>query len=212
MTDRAATVINASAQKPVFQQESAAGLGETVALIYGKSSYGGMLIADGRIGTDAVWAWAWGFGELDAIEAFYLNDAAPPAGVTVTHYLGTTSQGVDATLAAAFGGYTDTMVISVRGVSIGIGYTVVRVTTASGIKGLPSARAVIRGRKCIDPRAAPALGGPVRVWTENPALVLNDVWTTPAFGVGGTVMASTPARTAATRWPRASSRAAASAS
>ena len=184
---RYATQINASAQNQTAQQITIAGVGNAVPLVYGRVSIGGRIIALGKIGTDLVVAYAWCLGEIDAIENVYINDAAPPAGVTLTHYTGTTTQGIDPTLSSALAGYTDTMVLTRPKGNVGVAYTVARITTAAALTGFPRARAILRGRKMLDPRY-PLVAA---AYSQNPALAINDILTDPVIGAGATVIGIT---------------------
>lgn len=184
--------INQTAPNAVRQAMTFAAAGEYIRLAYGRVRLGGRVFAIGKIGTDTVIGYYWCLGECDSIEAFYLDDATVPGGVTVNHYLGTTSQTVNANLAAATmiagGTYNDAMIATTpAGYQIGICYTVVRIPTAS-MSTLPrAAQAVIKARKTYDPRTS------TTVWSENPALHLADMLSAPELGMGLTVLGVTEA-------------------
>lgn len=170
--------INALAPDTVRQQMTFAAVDTTIPLAYGRNRLGGKLFAWGKISSDLVLAYLWCLGEIEEVEAFYLDDAAPAGGITVTHYTGTTSQTVNSNLSSAIGGYTDDLVITTPGGDIGVAYTVVRIPTASMSTIPKSAQAIIKGRKCFDPRTS------TTVYTANPALHLYDMLTAPQLGIG----------------------------
>lgn len=175
--------INARSPDPVRNAMTFAAAGEFVRLAYGRVRLGARLYVSGKISTDTVIAYIWCLGECDSIEAFYLDDAAVPGGVTVNHYLGTTSQTVNANLASAIGGFADPMIATTpAGHQIGICYTVVRIPVASMATLPRSAQAVIKARKTYDPRTS------TTVWSENPALHLADMLSAPELGMGLTVL------------------------
>lgn len=123
-----------------------------IPILYGNAPRAGEIIAVGTLSGDLVIAVGWGYGEMRAIDKVYINDAPLPiSGVTVTHYLGTTTQTADATLASAIAAYADDLVLSTPDGDIGIGYSVFRIDPGT-ISGDLRFSAVIRGRKVYDPR------------------------------------------------------------
>lgn len=178
----AAETINDLANEPRDLTATVAARGSLVPVLYGRRDVPGMVFAAGKIGTDFVIGYIWCIGEVDSVETLYLNDAPVPAGVTVTHYKGTPTQGVDGTLAAAVAAYSDTLRYDIPGGGkLGVCYSVVRIPVGA-LGGFPRARAVIRGRKVLDPRTGTI------VYTANPALHLNDLITNPVFGLGRAVV------------------------
>lgn len=153
--------------------------GALIPVLYGPVRVPGMIFAQGMIGSDLVVGYIWGIGEIHAIDALYINDRATPiTGVTITHYLGTPTQGVDATLSSAIAGYSDSLRIDTPSGKRGIAYTVLRITAAADIGGFPAVQAVIRGRKLYDPRISQT------VYSDNAALALGDLITDPDYGHG----------------------------
>jgi hypothetical protein len=131
-----------------------------------------LLFAKGTIGTDLVVGFLWCIGEINSIEEFYINDAEAPAGVTVTHYMGTPTQGVDATLSSAIAAYNDTVRISTPSGYRGIAYTVLRIPTGE-IDAFPRVRARLKGLKC----------GPSGTYTDTPAYFLQDIIEDSLYGL-----------------------------
>lgn len=179
-----AQAINKAASDQRTRTGNFAAAGSLAKIIYGRCQVAADPFFVGTIGTDLVVGYVWGIGELDAIEQVQINDlnGGGISGVTFTHYLGTTTQGVDATLVAANASYNDTMRFDVGNGLRGLAYTVARITTAAAVGGWPRARATIRGRKLYDPRTG------LTVYSDNPALAVGDLITDPDYGQGLTVL------------------------
>jgi len=126
--------------------------GAIVPLAYGRVPVQGRVIAQAIYSGDLYVAYGWGIGPMFGIEALFLNSEAVPAGVEVRHYLGTPTQGVDPWLAAAIAGYADTCVITDRGQSVALAYTVVKIPT-SAVSGVPLAHAILNAKLVNDPEA-----------------------------------------------------------
>jgi hypothetical protein len=133
------------------------------------------------------------------VDELRLNDAALPAGSTVTSYDGTQTT-PDATLVAIMAGptYTDTLA--------GYAYSVVSMPIRA-FDGQLNFTARIRGRKLYDPRKDSTAGGSgthrlatPSTWeySDNPSLALADWWANAVFGAGEPVLWSSvgPAATA----------------
>ena len=176
--------INKAASDPKVRTQTVAAAGALLPIIYGRCNVPGLPFFWGNISTDLVVGYVWGVGEIDAIEQVQINDlnGGSISGVTLTHYLGTTTQGVDATLVAANASYADTMRFDVGNGLRGISYTVARITSAAAVGGWPRARATIRGRKLYDPRTG------TTVYSDNPALATGDLITDKDYGAGLTVL------------------------
>ena len=175
-----ASAINDLANTPREMTTTVAARGALVPLLYGERDVPGLVFAVGNVGADLLIGFLWCLGECQSIEAVYFNDAAVPGGVTLTHYLGTSTQAVDATLAANIAAYNDRLRIEVPGGGyIGICYTVARIPVGA-IDGFPRARAHIKGRKVYDPRTL------TTAYSDNPALCVADLIENTAFGLGRT--------------------------
>lgn len=157
--------------------ETVAAHGALVPVSFGGVRMPGMVFAVAKIGADLVVGYIWCVGPVHAIDTLWLNDAAVPGAVTVTHYTGTPSQGVDATLAAAIPAYADSLRIQTPGGLRGLAYSVVRIPPAA-LTGWPRAQAEIRARTVLDDRSAST------VYSENTALALADVIRDADYGHG----------------------------
>lgn len=179
-----AQAINKAATDQKTKTATVAAAGALAPIIYGRCNVPGLPFFYGTIGTDLVVGYVWGIGEIDAIEQVQINDLNGGAisGVTLTHYLGTTTQGVDARLVAANASYNDRMRFDVGNGLRGIAHSVARITQAAAVGGWPRARATIRGRKLYDPRSG------LTVYSDNPALATADLITDPDYGQGLTVL------------------------
>lgn len=176
-----ASEINRLANEPRELTATVVARGAIAPLLYGRRAVPGLIFAHGKLGTSLVIGYIWCLGEADAVEAIYLNDEAIPAGVAVTTYLGTPTQGVDPDMAAAVAAYSDSMRYTLPGgARLGVCYSVIKIPPGK-LGGFPRARAVVRGRKVLDPRTS------VVAFSSNPALHLNDLITNPDFGLGGEV-------------------------
>lgn len=131
------------------RQATVTGAGTPVPVFYGTDRVGAHIIAVGLIGTDLVLGCAWGLGPVDSIEDLTINGQAPPDSVTVTHYLGFTDQQVDATLAEAISGYSDTLVSVIRGILCALTYSVVRIPRGA-ITGFPRIESVVTGKPLLN--------------------------------------------------------------
>lgn len=173
-------IINEAAANRATLQATSAGTGAVLPLIYGRQRVGGLLFAIGILNGDLVFGAAWCIGPVYQIESITINDEAVPSGVTVTSYQGTTTQGVNSTLAAAVSGYSDKMVAQVGGYQVPVCYSVFRVPPGK-VAGFPRVAAVIKGAYLYDPRlnASP--------WSDNPALALADWLVRPSYGQGVSV-------------------------
>lgn len=171
----ASSINKAQPKKEGTLTRSAAG--QLFRVPYGEVRLAGRDLVDPlQYGGDLILTVEWGFGECEGVQALYVNGQALPGGVTVTHYTGTDTQTADPTLQAAKPGFNDAFP--------GKCYSVLVFPPGLGIPGFPFTRqieAVLRGRKCYDPRTS------TTVWTKNPALFLNDWITSTRYGPGQTV-------------------------
>ena len=175
-----ASRINEFARDPVQRSISVAAADQMLPIVYGRANVPGLLFAQGLIGTDLVVGYALCVGEIDAIEMVQINDidASGITGVTVTNYLGTTTQGVDATLSSAIVAYNDSMRFDVGNGWRGIAYVVLRITDTAAVGGWPRVRATIRGRKVFDPRTS------TTAYSNNTALCMADLISDVDYGLG----------------------------
>jgi hypothetical protein len=164
--------INASAREPRERTITVAAEGALLPIAYGFCELPGLLFARGMIGTDLVVGFLWCIGEINSIEEFYINDAAAPAGITVTHYMGTPTQGVDATLSSAIVAYNDTVRIPTPTGYRGIAYTVLRIPTGE-LDAFPRVRARLKGLKI----------GPGGTYTDTPAYFMQDIIEDSLYGL-----------------------------
>lgn len=166
--------INLLATEASERQETVAAAGAPVRIIYGRDLIGPQIAA---VANDILLylLGIWGEGEIDSIEQIRINGKTPEAPVTATHYLGTSTQGVDPTLAAAIAGYSDTLRGTVNGRAVSLAYSVFQVMPSES-DGFPRMTAVIKGRKLYDPREpGHDLEDPSTwAWSDNPALALAD--------------------------------------
>ena len=114
---------------------------------------------------------------IDSIVSTFVNGAAF-SGVASNHYVGTTSQTADGLLSAAITSYTDTLVLSTPGGSIGVCYSVYQYT-GTHYRDFPQFIAQIKGMK-VD-------GG---AWSATPALCLKDFIENDIYGQGDTTDAT----------------------
>lgn len=180
-----ATTVNdlsskASAQLTVAAKDA------TIRIIYGRQQVWGQVYAVGFdagalvVGVKWCMGGVWG---IEEVEALYIDDALPVAGVTYTHYLGTATQTVSTVMQAALPGYSDTLVYTTpTGHQFGIAHTVIRIPTSAMTAPPKQYRAIIKGRKCFDVRTG------LWAYTESPALQLHDLLTAPEIGVGMQVL------------------------
>jgi len=145
-------VLGAAARDAASAQATIAAEGAPIPILYGRVRLGARVFAVGVLDGALVLGCLWGIGPIDAVESIEIDDAAPHASVVATHYLGTPTQGVDPTLAAAIPGYADTLVATVDGATIGVAYSVLRIPARLG-SGWPRVAAVLRGKTVWDPRS-----------------------------------------------------------
>lgn len=161
-------------------------------IIYGQTRVGGVIVYIGSSGTNKEYMHlvvAHAGHECEEIGTVYLNDEVVPldgsgnatgkfAGyVTIKKHLGSTSQTYDTDLAAAMGSeWTSNHRLR------GICYSYIRLKFSQDLfpSGIPNYSALIKGKKCYDPRTA------TTVWTQNAAIILRDYLTDTRLGLGAT--------------------------
>jgi len=129
------------------------GDGTVIPLIYGKDTANGIVFAqkifDGKLYVGVGWC----LGEIRSVHRVFINDAAPPSGVTVRHYRGKIDQVPDSWLQAAITDYEDDLVLRLPGGTIGVAYSVFKIN-ASALDGAPRFQAIIKGKIVNNPDAA----------------------------------------------------------
>lgn len=149
--------------------------GAPILLVLGADRIGAKIINAVVFNGDLVIAGLLGEGEIEAAYDFTIDDQPIPAGVSVTVYTGTATQGVDPTLAAAYAAqlpaisYTDTRQ--------GTAYFVMFVPQSSSVTGFPRVNCLVKGIKPYDPRDNTQVFGNFATykWSNNPALLLAHV-------------------------------------
>lgn len=168
-----ADTLNRAATSNAELQASVVGSGSVVPIIYGRFRVGpliaGVCVYNGSLVIRAIWS----IGEIQGVSAVYINDVAMGSGVTATHYTGTATQAVDATLVAAYAAngqvYTDALP--------GIAYSVF-VFAAGSVSGFPRITANVQGLKVR------SSSGGSRAWSYNPAYVIADFIESTTYGMG----------------------------
>jgi hypothetical protein len=177
----------------VAAQLNVAARDETARLILGRCRVGAVIpwatVSGGELIIMCIWGRSGPEG-YDAVETISMNDAALPAGSTVTHYLGnqTTADPLVAALLVAYGLGSFTNALT------GVCWSLVQLPERDYSSGFPGGysvnlgplHAVIRGLKCYDPRdGAQVYATPSTwLWTNNPALITARVITDATLGLG----------------------------
>jgi Putative phage tail protein len=198
----AARTLKKTATPPEERQATVAAAYALIPILYGRQRLGAKILNVLRLSGYWIIQAVWCRGECDALESYTLDDKAPPADITATHYLGTATQAVDALLVSAFAAlappitYTDTLP--------GICYSVFLIPEKA-ISSFPNLAAIIRGLKCYDSRLDSTNGGAgaqrlvtpaTWTYTENPSLHEADLLKSPVYGDGKTLRWSTVAAAA----------------
>lgn len=164
-----------------------AAIDEPIRIVFGRVALGASLARALKLGNNALIILLWCRGEIDAIESITMGGAALPSGATVTHYTGTASQTVNASMVTAFAsiGVTWTNPLA------GIPYSVVNLppTDSSGnLVNIGDFIAIIRGLKCYDPRdGAQSYASPATwLYTTNPTLATARLLYDDTLGLGMT--------------------------
>ena len=146
-----ASDLRAAATPPRDRTLTVAGSDAPIPVVYGRNSVPGLITLQGSISGDLVVGVVWCIGEIEEVETVYINSAAIPGGVTQTHYTGTTTQTVNATLASAIPAFNDPMILETANGNLGLAYSVFRIP-AGAIDSVPTFQAIIKGRRVFDPR------------------------------------------------------------
>lgn len=186
--------LGATATPAADQQVTVAALNSTLPVNYGKARARALLANVLALSGNWVFWVIWGRGPTGSY-TYTMNDLAPPAGVTATHYTGAAGQVVDPTLVAAFaaiGVGLPTFAEALPGVS----HSVI-VAPPSTLSGPPQFNAVadLGWKLCYDPRLDSTNGGAgshrladPTTWapTRNPALILADYLMSTVYGASAT--------------------------
>lgn len=127
--------------------------GGLIRRVYGRDRVGGNIVRIKASGGNLVLVVVWCEGEIDAVEQVYVNGEAFTGAAT--HYIGTSSQTGNATVASLWGQADDLQ---------GIAYSVLTIPPSEA----GQIEAVVRGRKVYDPRTT------TTAYSKNPALALAD--------------------------------------
>lgn len=167
-----------TAQQPSVIQQTLSGPDTVIPIVYGKARLGALISLVTTYQSRLLLCAVWCMGEVKSVSV-RINDEAPPSGVLITTYLGTPSQAVDPTLAAAIPGFTDRMVYEdPKHGSVGIAYSVIQIpANLEEINGFPNITAEIEGRLVYC-----CLAGQ-RTYSTNPAAALGDLISDPILGM-----------------------------
>lgn len=169
-----APTLNQTASSPTESQMTVAAQNAPLRVLYGLSRIGAQVANVVPYGNNWVIQCVWGEGPINSIEAIHFGDKDVPAGVTQTHYLGSPSQTVDATLVAAFASNSITYADDLPDIA----YSVFVVPPDTD--GMMQIAATIKGRIVRNPGSAAA-------WSDNPALCMADFRESTVYGYGETV-------------------------
>ncbi len=166
------------------QQRNIPAESQVIPLAYGKCQIGARWFAMTYDATSNTWTLGGLFclGEIGGYERLLVNgvDAlgSPEIdGLTINYYTGTTTQTADPILATYFPGYTDTLVHTQQGESIGIAYVALNYSDDL-YSTFPEVIAEIDAKKVYSPSTGTV------IFSENPALHLNDFETSALYGRG----------------------------
>ena len=171
-----AATLNRTAGDTAARQETVAGEGTLIPLIYGTQRVGGKIAAAITYNNNLILLAVWCLGEVHAVASVQIDDATVPAGITVASYTGAAGQPADPTLVNAFAMvgkvYSDTLP--------GICYSVFTVPVATSA-GFPRVAAVIQGMK-----VATSSGG-AKTYQDNAAYCIADFIENTTYGMGRAV-------------------------
>lgn len=175
-------------------QATVAGLNTALPIVYGRQRVGAKITAVLVYNNNLILRCAWCIGEVDQVVGLYLNDEPLPSTCTATHYTGTTTQGVDPTLASAYSiGFGKTYTDRLAGDGLtrpGVCYSVVVIPPGVS-NGFPRLVADIKGMKVR------STSGGARAWSQNPAYAIADYIESTIYGMGRSVDWATVATVAA---------------
>lgn len=165
-------------QSPITEvQKNLAADNRVIPIIYGHAQIGGSVFALDYNESTGVFTVGYLIcqGEIESFVSVYMDDAAPPAGVSINYYTGTSWQTADPLLSAAIQDYADDLT--------DLAYIVIQY--GAGIfSSWPRVVVEIEGKKVYDPRTT------LTAFTKNPALHLGDLLSSSEYGAGFTVDAT----------------------
>lgn len=154
-----APAINRASASPRELSLALPGFDEVLPIVYGEDRIAGLWLVRPYVASSQLrFAIAWCWGEIEGVQAVYINGAAVPGGVTMTHYAGTATQTPNSLLATDIAGFNDAYA--------NIAYTVFQVPagTITGFPNTAQIEAVVRGRIVRDPRIPSADPASARYW------------------------------------------------
>ena len=169
-----ATGINRTQRESRERTITVTSLDSVVPVIYGEERVPGLLLVGPFVvGGNCLLAVLWGHGEIEGVKELYINGAAVPGSVTVTHYNGTMTQTPDPTLSAGLTGFADAYQ--------GWAYSVLVVPPGAvdGFPGRMQIEGVVRGIKCADPRVSEPSAVSARYWR----VFVTDSWAASGYSV-----------------------------
>lgn len=126
--------------------------GKYVPIIFGQDVIGAEVTLMQIVGGWLYLRLVWCVGEVEEITSVTLEDGTIPASSVFTHYTGTSTQGVDPTLAARVSGYADNM-RDIGADDYSLCYTVAQLRI-DNLESFPRFRATIKGLKMKSPLPA----------------------------------------------------------
>ncbi len=180
---------------PTERTLSVAAMGAPVRITYGEVRLPGQIFFAHFAGAYAYIGYEFGLGEIEGFQTIYLDgvavltggaheDSRTPSGYqasNITQYHGTATQAVPLSSIIPMGGYADNLRIDYDGTTYGVAYLVLRLAAWES-DVIPNVEAVLRGRHVWDPRLDSGAGD--SAWTQNPALILNDLQSNTLYGQG----------------------------
>lgn len=175
-----AKTINSVTSTAEERQATIAGVGEVVPIVYGTQRLGAKitLVHEYFGNTYLLCVWAGGINE--EIVSIYVDNNEDIKGTSfeIASYTGGLSQAPDPTLASVLSGYNDNLIISKNGENFPLCYSVLMFPSDE----IPSSvQVVLRGLKVYNPIVG------YKIYSENPALCLNDCLTSKIYGLGKNV-------------------------
>lgn len=168
--------LNGSALNAADTQANIAAENTPLRVIYGRVRLGAAIANILPYSGGNVYLCVWGHGDIDGVVSYTIDDLAPQAGVTATHYTGSAGQTVNSMLVAAFAAQSPP--ITFTDAMPGVAYSVVYVPTSAS-SGFPRINAIVDGLKVWT--------GATTEWTDCPAYCLADFLVNTVYGCKKTV-------------------------